>query len=841
MSAVNAAQVAVVSLELPVDRDAWSAWLTQRIAPDWRPGEWDSSLLLFNGDPDNPATSIYLCTVPGCALPTSKRNGPCSSCDNRMKRGGMSAEELTPLDNWWHTRTRSLLRGGGHLEQCTVAHGGTRCERDESRQGLCESHLGIWGRYSIENPDAVLAEWAARIAVPKKAFGPCVVLGCRASSAHGRTQPLCTTHTTRWTEKRRRRGLTCTLEQWASRQAPTMGVNQFSLAPLAPLVRLEMLYGIQQRDRRGRRMQPPVMRYLVNELAASDTLVTHPGTFSGRTGFNVAREFVRWAKSAYEEFLGLNPGHDGTLDMMTIGVRSSLTRSGVPERAGTVSMDGVEQQWLRDLLVAWLRIEKPPSTDFRATLKSCLIASATLALRPGGGHDPGTLGVADMDAVVQAYIHATKEDGVTLLGRNTRQQRRRLFGELLVWGRRADVLDHLPGKFAMQVYHRIPMVVETEEDEAGKAIPEYVIRQLDDHLDDIARGWGYGLLSTEDVTHMMRTAYIVCRDTGRRPREFCGLAEDCLKYDGGEYQLVWDNVKGKRLKRLLPIESRTAEAILAWQRRRREVDHLFPAHTAGYLFPSDSEIVKCPHLATHEFGRMLRAWVDAIPAIDSDVPGEDGRPVPFDRSKIFAYAFRSSFAQRHADAGTDIDVLMALMDHKEATTTMGYYRVTIERKRKAVESLRVHSVNRRGDAAPFSSATSYEAKSVAVPFGNCVEPSNVKAGGKKCAIRFQCAGCGFYRPDPSYLPAIEDHIRSLKADREMAVAMGADDFVLRNFADQIAAFRGVVERMNTRMEQLPEDVRSEIEDASRVLRKVRAGGTRALLPLTVVNSPEAER
>lgn len=67
------------------------------------------------------------------------------------------------------------------------------------------------------------------------------------------------------------------------------------------------------------------------------------------------------------------------------------------------------------------------------------------------------------------------------------------------------------------------------------------------------------------------------------------------------------------------------------------------------------------------------------------------------------------------------------------------------------------------------------------------------------------------------------------------MAMGADDFVLRNLADQITAFGGVVERMNARMDQLPDDVRAEIEDTSRVLRKVRAGGERALLPLTVVN------
>ncbi|WP_151482096.1 hypothetical protein [Streptomyces albicerus] len=114
----------------------------------------------------------------------------------------------------------------------------------------------------------------------------------------------------------------------------------------------------------------------------------------------------------------------------------------------------------------------------------------------------------------------------------------------------------------------------------------------------------------------------------------------------------------------------------------------------------------------------------------------------------------------------------------------------------------------------------------------------MKAGGKKCAIRFQCAGCGFYRPDPPYLPAIEDHIHALKADREMAEAMDADAFVIRNLTDQIEAFQGVIERMNSRMTELPAEIQAEVEEASRVLRKVRAGG-RTLLPLTVIEQPGA--
>jgi hypothetical protein len=127
-------------------------------------------------------------------------------------------------------------------------------------------------------------------------------------------------------------------------------------------------------------------------------------------------------------------------------------------------------------------------------------------------------------------------------------------------------------------------------------------------------------------------------------------------------------------------------------------------------------------------------------------------------------------------------------------------------------------------------------RSVAVPFGNCIEPSNVKAGGKACPIRFHCAGCGFYRPDPSYIPAIEEHISSLVADREIASAMSAAPFVIDNLDAQIRAFRNVLDVMHGALDRLDAEQRHQVEQASAVLRKARAG---ARLPLEDVTRRKA--
>jgi hypothetical protein len=127
-----------------------------------------------------------------------------------------------------------------------------------------------------------------------------------------------------------------------------------------------------------------------------------------------------------------------------------------------------------------------------------------------------------------------------------------------------------------------------------------------------------------------------------------------------------------------------------------------------------------------------------------------------------------------------------------------------------------------GDGPDAGVGFPVERASVSVPFGNCTEPSNVRAGGGACPIRFQCAGCSFYRPDPSYLPALEEHVASLRADRETALAMEAADYVIANLTGEIDAFARVAERMRRRLAELGDEERAEVEEASRLLRRARA-------------------
>ena len=76
-------------------------------------------------------------------------------------------------------------------------------------------------------------------------------------------------------------------------------------------------------------------------------------------------------------------------------------------------------------------------------------------------------------------------------------------------------------------------------------------------------------------------------------------------------------------------------------------------------------------LSTAHLQRAMRDWATALPSLDGPDRDTAGRPVPFPRDRLFPYAFRHTFAQRHADAGTPVDTLKELLGHDTVRTTLG--------------------------------------------------------------------------------------------------------------------------------------------------------------------------
>ncbi|MFB8406529.1 tyrosine-type recombinase/integrase [Streptomyces sp. NPDC055912] len=836
----NLAKVIDIYAEPTPDLNAWEGWLRSQLAEDWRPGEWDAATMLFTGDVENPRTVAWRCITEGCTTVQKARNGRCTACGKAFRASGLSEEEFNI------TARREPNRSYTDVDTCSVERDGFRCPREYHSTGLCRVHSLQWikaARAAIRKKpfDGTLEEWMRDVAVPFEArLDECLVIACTLEQVAVHSG-LCRVHSRRWKDHRGAVDHMPDLSDWIAHETPYLSVHQFSLAPMSELGRLEMLYAVQQRDMRNHNVDPNSTRQVVQRLAGVPSLLlAEPEVFVSSIPSNtsvaaVMRDVVWTIKHGHDQFMGIKPTDKLVWDMKAVGHPTAHRKDGPRgNRSGTVDFSVIKQPWLREAVMEWARSTRPDSTRFRRHLLACTVTSTVLGRLPGGGMDPAALRFAEMNLVVDAIRALRKEDGDLQTSSNRGAQLAALFA-VLDFGRSAGLLDDLHGTFSRHSSHRI-VREESNEDEIGKAIPESVIHQLDSHLEELGRDFPYRGYAAADIAAMLQAAYRVLRDTGRRPREVMSLKWDCLEFADNDCFLVWNNYKSKRHRRRLPITRETASDLQAWAERREGLNA--PARSGAYLFPAVTDTSRYAHMETGTFSRAVRLWVQSLEAIHSEGTGSDGLPVPFDRDKIFPYAFRHSYAQRHADAGTPIDVLKELMDHRSADTTARYYKVSLKRKQEAVKSMRLRVVDRHGNPAPITSNKAYEMRSVAVPFGGCTEPSNVKAGGQACPIRFQCAGCGFYRPDPSYLAAIEDQIRDLKADKETALAMDTAEYVVRNLQDQIDSFRKIAANMHEQIAELPESEREELMESVKVLRKSRAARGR-MLPLTVIKRGES--
>lgn len=144
-----------------------------------------------------------------------------------------------------------------------------------------------------------------------------------------------------------------------------------------------------------------------------------------------------------------------------------------------------------------------------------------------------------------------------------------------------------------------------------------------------------------------------------------------------------------------------------------------------------------------------------------------------------------------------------------------------------METLARHTVDNRGITRPVHGQPSQVARLneqlswVAVPMGKCSEPTNVRAGGQSCPIRYQCAGCAHFQSDPSYLPELRAHANQLRREREAMLTTGAADWVIAGVDRQLEVITEHVRTHENLLDSLPEPERTLIQDASATIRKAR--------------------
>ncbi len=390
-------------------------------------------------------------------------------------------------------------------------------------------------------------------------------------------------------------------------------------------------------------------------------------------------------------------------------------------------------------------------------------------------------------------------------------------------------LAGLPDDVVLQPSDRARGRGPDPDDEAVRALPQVVVDQL----------LAPNALQALEAMHGRdaRVKVELQARVGRRTGELCGLRFDCLSFDEvidergqvrGAPVLIHDMPKVFVRSYRLPIDQAAGEIIRAQQ---ASVQERYPHTDTSLLalFPmTDKNPRGTKASSTDAFCNHFRTWVDAL----AELVGPGGEA--YDRSDVTAYSFRHTYAQRHADSGTPVEVLAALMGHKQITTTQGYYRVTHKRKRKAVDLLAALQVDHSGDQSRPTVERLLDTDhlrdavgQVAVPFGICTEPTNVRAQGQACPFRHQCFGCSHFRSDPSFLPELRVHLGRLLGDRERfrATAAQLEDWARSQAipsAEEIGAVRRIIERCQALLEDVAGDERTQIDQAIAVLRRGRA-------------------
>ena len=778
---------------------------------------WNPTTRRFVPAPADPLFGYARCPVRGCENVTEHTPTTlCYRCQHRYGRW-IRQHDGAGLDEFLAAVTQTR---GEDLERMCLVCRTPGHERPAHSAGLCDSCCATSKRRGQSPTDYAHGDQRYPPALPRPTFGRCV-LDCDALARGG--DGICSEHVRHWRRAGRPRG--AAFERWAraiTRQLPA--ARLIDLSGLGERLALEVLVGLTVSIERHRRSRISELRTVINLLGGARVESILELDAAGIASTSV-RLFIAFAQDRLR-LACADPETEFEKDVWDLRVFGKT-------QAHRLDFTSISQRWLRALAKGWAR-EKAPvvhPNGLTHMVYALNELSRALARRADRGEDPAVLGRADVSALLGRLGRLQSS------GRLTGWQRRTTVARLAQFLREARdyglgppgrPLFGLPGDFALS-RQDVRALARHGRREPGRELPAVVIAQL---LDEPALALMERLQGTT-----ARAAIELLAATGRRPGEICELAWDCLAYDshldehGTQTRLpvlVHDMPKVARRGCRLPIDEATATLIIA---QKRWVAERFPDTQPG-------QRVLLPRLCCNPGGRLAikvmalsrvsRRWISALELLlDSD--GD-----PFPRERVVPYAFRHSYAQRHADNGTPVDVLAELMGHENMNTTQGYYTVRDARKRKAVQALAPLQLDCRGNQTMpvveqllASERLRQQVGQTAVPMGHCTEPSNVKAGGHACPYRYQCLGCEHFRTDPASQPELRDYLHKLLLDRErLAGAVPAlADWARRDAApseQEISALRALIRRNDELVDQLEPADRAAVLDAIAVTRRVRA-------------------
>ena len=737
-----------------------------------------------------------VCRAEGCAR-TVHSGLPvvCHRCFTRLTGLGMSAAEIAAA--------AELPAEPASADHCAVP--GCQCAPTVRQAVMCEPHAK---KLRLRRPPMSVEQFLADPRVrPLPPMPACQVAACTrpADGAGG----YCNPHYQRW-RVAQRTNPELGHRWWQARESGVAEPGQVNLRALPALVVVEVLFGIQQRVRGGAKITDVDLRVLCDALRRQQVTSIEANEVElarnkpVRSLLGAVRQHVRRALA--------DPSSEQAKDVWDLAIFG---------HRGNLSFTGIAQPWLAQAAKRWAAEQLPRhrgrgAARVRGKINGLGLLSKYLGCRPDRGLVPAVLGRRDVEGFLNrlAYLESTGE--ISRYRRNgiCRDVRQVLAGiRGLGLTRPGRPAAGLAGDFAIE---RGDIPADPERGEPGRDLPPEIMATLCANLDT---------LEPAEV----KTATQLGIDTGRRPEDILGLPLHCLDRDkDGAAVLVYDNIKADRLGRRLPISETTAAVIIDQQDRvRARFPHTPAAQLKLLPTPRRNPDGRTP-ISIDMLDNRHREWVDTLPMLRT----RDG--AEFDKTRIIPYAWRHSYAQRHADAGVPIDVLAELLDHRNLNVTRRYYRVGEDRRRAAVDTVTALSFDRHGNriwrdahALLESEHARYAVGEVAVPYGTCSEPSNVQAGGGACPVRFRCVGCDHFRTTVAHLPELQAYLDDLLRTRERLAATldGVDEWARTDAtptAEEITRIRRLINRIRGDVAELGETERARIEDAVAVVRRHRA-------------------
>ncbi len=816
---------ASVVVPLPATENQPADWRIERLqslmGEDWLAGEWDSDAQLIFPVPGGRLHGIHRCAVPGCPSDGHWKHSLCL-----RHRRQFESTHNDDLNAWINSEEPAVfVRRRGVDVACSVtAEDGMICPRPaDGRRLLCPGHTLKW--WKRRRAGDSFEEFLAR-ARPLADLGGCMAASCYRAAAYP-VNRLCLPHAQIYRAAGRPQG--AAFVEWAATVRQPVNSRVLSLRGLPELVRLELAYAIGCRAADQVTVVTGGMRPWIDQLRALG--------LASVTEFDLNllddlgdKSHVRFARFSVD-VVGLayaDPETERAKDVWDLRLFG---------RAGRKRLDfrGIRQSWLREAAKSWAAatVGRVGDAVMAHRVSSLSVLSSVLASGSGGGEDPAALTRADIERFLARVRSPQFPARTRPWGAKAKAALVEDCALVLREARELGLLDELGPSFALRRGDRGSRVVE---EPPGRALPTGVVAQLDARLDALAGvpgATGPSRLATLGVLGERGGAvavlvYRLLKGTGRRVGEVASLRLECLSTDEhGKDVLVYDNHKAGRMGRRLPLADSALVAAVrdqqGWVRARfpdTPLDRL-------WLLPRPHKNSEgSNHIDVGLINAWFRSWLARMPEIEAGPLDEHGNPVPFDKSAIKPHAFRHTYTQAMADSGVAPSVLRDLMDHRNLSTTLGYYRVGDARKRAAMELLARHTVDNRGPARPIEAPTALthlreSLAWVAVPMGKCSEPTNVRAGGQSCPIRYQCAACPHFESDPSYLPELRTYADELRREREAMLAADAAPWALDHVARQLEVILGHIHAHEEALSELAEAERSAVEEASATLRKAR--------------------